>query len=83
VSLSNPSPAQYTDETATIASNQPNAAVTLSKAYKTTTSTDSGSTDPGGNATIVFDISGATVGLPVQVTAYVGAATCRTSFTPS
>jgi hypothetical protein len=83
VTLSSGSPADYTDETATIASNVPNTAVSLAKAYKSGTAYDSGATDTSGNATIVFDVSVATVGYTVAVTVTVGAATCGTSFTPS
>ena len=83
VTLSNGSPADYTDEIASISSTVPNASVTLTKAYRTTTSGDSGETNASGAATIEFDISGATVGFTVVVTVSVGAATCQTSFTPS
>jgi hypothetical protein len=83
VTLSSSSPADYTNETATIQSNVPNTSVTLAKAYKTTTSYDYGMTDSNGNVTISFDISGASVGYAVMVTVTVGAATCYTSFTPS
>jgi hypothetical protein len=57
--------------------------VTLTKHYKTTTSTDSGGTNASGNATIDFNISGADAGFTVRVDASVGAASCSTSFTPS
>jgi hypothetical protein len=83
ISLSNDSPPQYTDEIATITSNQPNATVTLTKHYKTVTSYDTGMTNSVGGATIDFYISGATIGYTVQVDASVGAASCSTSFTPS
>lgn len=75
-------PPQYTNETATIQSNVPNASVTVTKYYKTVTSYDSGSTDASGNAAISFYISGATAGYTVQVTVTVGSASCSTSFTP-
>jgi hypothetical protein len=81
--MSNSSPAQYTDVTANITSTVPNAAVTVAKHYKTTTSYDSGATNASGNAAVPFDISGATIGYPVSVVVTVGAATCSTSFTPS
>ena len=83
VSLSNGSPADYSDETATIQSNVLDAAVTLAKAYKTTTSYDYGNTNASGAASIVFDISGASVGYTVVVTVSVCGATCRTTITPS
>jgi hypothetical protein len=82
VSLSNPNPAQYTDETATVQSNVANTTVTLTKYYKTVTSYDTGTTDGSGNATIPFYISGASIGFTVTVTATVGSASCSTSFTP-
>jgi hypothetical protein len=82
VSLSNGSPADGAVEMASIQSNVPNAAVTLAKAYKTTTSYDSGTTDANGAATIDFNVSDASAGYSVVVTVTVGAATCRTSFTP-
>ena len=83
ISLSNDSPPQYYEEIATITSNQPNASVTLTKHYKTVTSYDTGMTDGNGNATIDFNISGATLGYTVVVNASVGAASCSTNFTPS
>ena len=73
IGLSNDSPADGYEEVATITSNQANAAVTLSKAYKTVTSTDTGMTNASGGATIDFNISGATPGYTVVVTASVGA----------
>ena len=75
------SPTDGSTETATIRSNQPNASVTITKHYKTVTSTDSGTTDAGGNASINFNVSGATAGFTVVVDASVGAASCSTSFT--
>jgi uncharacterized membrane protein YjfL (UPF0719 family) len=81
--MSNGSPADYTDVTANIRSNVPNAAVILKKQYKTTTSYDSGTTNSSGNAATTFNISGATIGYRVAVTVTVRAATCSTSFTPS
>ena len=83
VTLSNSSPAQGTEETATITSNAINAPVTLAKAYETTTTYDTATTDLNGNATISFNVSDATVGFVVVVTVTVEGATCRTSFTPS
>jgi hypothetical protein len=81
VGLSNPLPSQGTEERATITSNQPDAGVTLSKHFKTTTSTDTGMTDANGGTYIRFDIGSATSGFTVSVVASVGAATCSTSFT--
>lgn len=83
ITLSNYSPPDGYQEAATIASNQPNASVTITKYYKTTTTTDTGTTDSGGNASIDFNISGATAGYPVRVVASVGSAGCSTSFTPT
>ena len=81
IGLSNSSPSDGTTEMATITSNQPNAGVTLTKHYKTVTSTDSGTTDANGNVTIDFNVSGATAGYTVVVNATVGAESCSTSFT--
>lgn len=83
VSLSNDNPPQYSDVIATITSNVPNTAVTLTRAYRKTTSTQTGLTNPNGTATIAFNISAPLVGVAVVVTVSVGAATCTTSFTPS
>jgi hypothetical protein len=83
ISLSNYSPPDGYEEVATITSNQAFASVTLTKHYKTVTSYDTGVTDGSGNATIDFNISGASVGFIVSVDASVGAASCSTSFTPS
>lgn len=83
-SMTNSSPADYTEDTVSISSNVPDAPVLITKNYKTTTSTDTGETDSGGSASISFDDSGATVGYPVQVNVSInnGEATCSTSFTP-
>jgi hypothetical protein len=83
IGLSNYSPPDGYEETATITSNQPNAAVTLTKHYKSVTSSDSGVTDGSGNATINFNISSASIGNNVPVDATAGSAACSTSFTPS
>jgi hypothetical protein len=83
VTLSNYNPPDYSDVTATIQSDVPNASVTLSKAYRTTTSYDYGTTAASGGTSITFYDSGATVGYKVVVTAKVGSAQCTTSFTPS
>lgn len=72
ISLTNSSPTDGSTETATISSNQPNASVILTKHYKTTTSTDSGATDAGGNASIDFNIAQASAGYTVVVDASVG-----------
>lgn len=83
VTLSNYNPPQYSDITASIQSNVPNTSVTMSKAYKTTTSYDYSTTDSAGSTSITFYDSGATIGYKVVVTVTIGAATCQTSFTPS
>jgi hypothetical protein len=83
VSLSNDNPPQYSSVIATITSNVPDTAVTLTRTYQKTTSTQSATTDPNGTATIAFNISAPLVGVAVVVTVYIGAATCETSFTPS
>ena len=82
ITLSDSSPVDGEEETATVRSNQANSSVTLKKTYKTVTSYDNGETNSAGNATINFNISGATVGFTVRVTATVGGASCSTSFTP-
>ena len=68
IGLSNSSPPEGYEEAATITSNQPNAGVTLTKHYKTTTSTDTGTTNASGGATIDFNISDATIGYTVSLT---------------
>jgi hypothetical protein len=82
--MSNPNPADYTDDTVNISSNVPDEPVLITKYYKTTTTTDSGETDLGGSASISFDDSGATLGFTVVVNVSIngGEATCSTSFTP-
>jgi hypothetical protein len=82
LSLSSTSPADNAEITASITSSVPNTPFTLAKAYKTTTTYDYGTTNASGDASIEFDVSGATVGYPVVVTLTVGGATCITSFTP-
>jgi hypothetical protein len=83
-SMSNSTPADYTDDTVNITSNLPDEPVLITKYYRTTTSTDTGETDAGGSASITFDDSGATLGYTVQVDVSIndGQATCSTSFTP-
>ena len=76
VVLSSTSPPQNSNETVTIQSNVGNATVTLSLFYGGTPSFVYGTTDSNGNATITFNISGATVGYLVSVTATVGSAFC-------
>lgn len=83
-SMSNPAPGSGGDDTVDITSNVPNAPVTITKHYKTTTSSDSGSTDGGGNASITFGIGHPTAGYRVEVDVSIanGEASCSTSFTP-
>lgn len=83
-SMSNPSPGDSGYDTVNITSNVPNAPVTITKHYKTTTSTDSGETDANGAASIPFNIGHPTVGYTVEVDVSInsGEATCSTSFTP-
>jgi hypothetical protein len=83
VVISNQNPLQYTEETATIASNVLSAAVTMKLYYKTTTTVDTGTTDFAGSASIPFYISGATIGYQVLVSVNVGGANCSTNFTPA
>jgi hypothetical protein len=81
---SNPTPGDSGDETVNVTSNVPNAPVLVTKHYKTTTTTDSGTTDGTGSAAITFDIGSPTIGFMVQVDVSInsGEATCSTSFTP-
>lgn len=83
-SMSNPTPGTGGDDTVNITSNVPNAPVTISKHYKTTTSTDSGTTDGNGSDSITFNIGHPTAGYTVEVDVSInnGEATCSTSFTP-
>ena len=83
VSMSPPNPAQHSTVTAVITSTVPSTGVAVTVHYKTTTSSDFGSTDASGNSSVPISISGATVGYVVGVTVTVGAATCYSSFTPS
>jgi hypothetical protein len=82
--MSNSSPADYTNDTVNITSNVPNEPVLITKHYRTTTTNDSGETDADGSASITFDDSGATLGYTVVVDVNInsGEATCSTSFTP-
>jgi len=82
--MSNSTPADYTDDTVNITSNVPDEPVLITKYYRTTTSTDTGETDSGGAAAITFNDSGATLGYTVMVDVNInnGEATCSTSFTP-
>ena len=82
--MSNATPSDYSDDTVNITSNVPSAPVVITKHYRTTTSTDSGYTDPGGSASIDLYDSGATPGFTVEVTVSIanGEATCATAFTP-
>lgn len=83
-SMSNPTPGTSGDETVNISSNVPNAPVTISKHYKTTTSYDSGTTDANGSAAVTFSIGRPTAGYTVEVDVSInnGEASCSTSFTP-
>ena len=84
VTISNPSPAAGTTETASVQSTVAEAPVTASLFYKTVTSSHAGSTDGAGNATINFNIGRLTPGFTVNVVINVGngAASCSSSFTP-
>ena len=83
--LSSTSPPQNSNETVTIQSNVGDATVTLSVYYGGGTATFVyGTTDANGNGTITFNISQATVGQLVAVTAFVDSAFCfGGSFTPT
>jgi hypothetical protein len=85
-SMSDASPSDYTDDDVDVIT-APDADVTTVAYYKTTSTTESGQADSGGNASIGYYISGATVGYTVDVSVTVTAggqsASCSTSFTPS
>ena len=83
-SMSNPTPGAGGYDTVNVSSNVPNAPVTITKHYKTTTSSDSGTTDANGAASITFNIGHPTVGYTVEVDVSInnGEASCSTSFTP-
>ena len=87
VSMSDASPSQHTTVTANIASNEPNATVTVTAHYKTTTSTFNGSAASDGSAAVSFNIGGATIGYQVAVDVSFGFLQghtfCSTSFTPA
>jgi hypothetical protein len=82
--MSNPTPGGGGDDTVNITSNVPSAPVIITKHYKTTTSSNSGSTDASGGASITFSIGHPTAGYTVEVDVSInnGEASCSTSFTP-
>jgi hypothetical protein len=82
--MSNPRPGISGDDTVSIMSNIPNAPVTITQHYKTTTSTDSGTTDGTGSASITFNMAYPAIGYSVQIDVNIGdgESTCSTSFTP-
>jgi hypothetical protein len=86
-SMSDASPTDYTDDDVEVTT-APYADVNTVAYYRTTSTTESGQADGGGgNASIGYYISGATVGytvdVSVEVTAGGQSASCSTSFTPS
>jgi len=83
--MSNPTPAPGAEETVNITSNVPNAPVTVTKHYRTTTSYDDGSTNSAGSASIPFSTGSPTPGYTVEVDVSInnGEAACSTSFTPT
>ena len=83
--MSNSTPGDSGYETVNITSTVPDAPVTITKYYRTTTTTDTGYTNGSGAASINFDIGHPTVGYTVQVDVNInnGAETCSTSFTPT
>jgi hypothetical protein len=80
--VSNPSPTTNDTIEVLVSSSLANTSVSATAHYKTTTTTNTGGTDGSGRASIPFRISHATSGYTVVVDVTVGAATCRTSFTP-
>jgi hypothetical protein len=85
VTMTSPDPSQYSNETAEISSNLPNAPVTITVSYKTATTSFFSTTQPSGIDLLTFYISRAIVGYPVQVHVSISndAAMCSTSFTPT
>jgi len=85
-SMSDASPTDYTDDDVEVTT-APYANVSTVAYYRTTSTPESGQADGGGNASIGYYISGATVGYTVDVSVTVTAggqsASCSTSFTPS
>ena len=82
--MSNSTPGDSGDDTVNVTSNVLDAPVLVTKYYKTTTTTDSGTTDGSGSASITFDIGHPTIDYTVQVDVDInnGEAACSTSFTP-
>lgn len=85
-SMSNPSPADNSDDDVIVHTGVAGASVTATAHYKSTNTTHTGAAGSNGVATIVFDIGGATAGyqVTVDVTVSAGASTetCSTAFTP-
>jgi hypothetical protein len=85
-SMSDASPTDYTDDDVEVTT-APYADVSTVAYYRTTSTAESGQADGGGNASIGYYISGATIGYTVDVSVTVTAggqsASCSTSFTPS
>jgi hypothetical protein len=84
VTMSNPSPARGSIETATIRSTVVNAPVIVTANFKFHAASFGGATDGLGDAAVSFPIGRAQVRATVGVIVNVGngTATCRTSFTP-
>jgi hypothetical protein len=84
--MSDASPTDYTDDDVEVTT-APYADVSTVAYYRTTSTAESGQADGGGNASIGYYISGATIGYTVDVSVTVTAggqsASCSTSFTPS
>ncbi|HEX3567876.1 MAG TPA: hypothetical protein VHU17_21105 [Acidimicrobiales bacterium] len=81
--MANPTPGDGGTDAVNVTSNVPNAPITVTLYYKTTTSHDSGMTDGSGAETVPFGLGRPTIGYTVDVSvSVVGQATCSTSFTP-
>jgi hypothetical protein len=88
LSMAIPSPGQYPTEVVGVVSSLDDTGVSMTVQYGAVTSSYSATTDSSGVASVDIDISGATLGDPVEVTAVVGnsgtsSAKCSTSFVAS
>ncbi len=82
--MSDPAPVQHSSTTVLFESDLPGRPAAATAHYRTTQTTNSGSTGPDGSGGIEFHISGATAGHAVRVVVEIdgGAARCETAFTP-
>jgi hypothetical protein len=81
--VSNARPSRGTTTTVSVTSNQATTPVQIAIIYRTTTMTQSATTDSTGRANVVVPIGAATIGYTVDVTVAVGPARCSTAFTPA